>query len=491
MIRLRRTTLSPGSESSVWRRSNGLTPPNLYTNSAEALFLMEKPPASFWQLWNMSFGFLGIQFGWGLQSANMSAIYEYLGAKPDQIPVLWLAAPMTGLLVQPIIGGMSDRTWGPLGRRRPYFLVGALLASAALLLMPSSGGLWMAAGLLWVLDSSINISMEPFRAFVADLLPEQQRGQGFAVQSLFIGMGAVIASALPWTFSHWFGVSARTSASMPIPATVRYSFYLGAAAFLGAVLWTVFTTREYPPEDMEAFATMRSRRRGFVHAAREIFVAIKEMPSTMRRLAWVQVCTWMGIFCMGLYFVQAVAHNVFGAPDEKSSLYAEGTEWDGLCLSASSLVTFLAAFGLIAASRRARPKQIHTVCLLCGAAGLLSVGVIHDKYLLLLPMVGLGIATASIISMPYALLANTLPPARVGVYMGIFNLFIVLPEIAASLGLGWIMSHWLNNNRLLAVVAGGGFMLLAALLMFFVEDAPGIINPVDDMAGTLADEQAA
>ncbi len=433
---------------------------------------MEKPPASFWQIWNMSFGFLGIQFGWGLQGANMSAIYEYLGAKPDQIPVLWLAAPMTGLLVQPIIGSMSDRTWGPLGRRRPYFLVGALLASAALLLMPSSSSLWMAAGLLWVLDSSINISMEPFRAFVADLLPERQRGRGFAVQSLFIGMGSVMASALPWVFSHAFGVSSKTSAAMRIPLTVRYSFYLGALAFLGAVLWTVFTTREYPPEDMAAFTALKARRGGFAHGAREIFDAFVEMPSTMRRLAWVQMCTWLALFCIGLYFIPAVAHNVFGAVNEKSSTYADGTEWGGLCLAVSSLVTFFASFGLIYASRRARPKQIHTVCLLCGAAGLLSVGVIHDKHLLLLSMTGIGIATASILSMPYALLANSLPPTRIGVYMGIFNLFIVLPEIAASLGLGWIMNTWLHGNRMYAVVAGGFSMLLAAILMRFVEDLP-------------------
>ena len=433
---------------------------------------MEKPSASFWQIWNMSFGFLGIQFGWGLQTANMSAIYEYLGAKPDQIPLLWLAAPMTGLIVQPIIGSMSDRTWGRLGRRRPYFLVGALLASAALLLMPSCSSLWMAAGLLWVLDSCINISMEPFRAFVADLLPERQRGRGFAVQSLFIGMGSVIASALPWIFSHWFGVSSKTSVAVRIPSTVRYSFYLGALAFLGAVLWTVLTTREYPPEDMAAFTAMKAQRRGLVHGAREILAAFIEMPSTMRRLAWVQMCTWLGLFCMGLYFIPAVAHNVFGAANERSSTYSEGTEWGGLCFSVSSLVTFIAAFGLIVASRRVRPKQIHTVCLFCGAAGLLSVGVIHDKYLLLLSMTGVGIATASIISMPYALLANSLPPTRIGVYMGIFNLFIVLPEIAASLGLGWIMSRWLHGNRMYAVVAGGVSMLLAAMLMRFVKDLP-------------------
>ena len=440
---------------------------------------MKKPDLRFQQIWNMSFGFFGIQFGWGLQSANMSAIYEYLGAKPDQIPALWLAAPVTGLLVQPFIGNMSDRTWGPLGRRKPYFLVGALLASVSLFLIPFSSTLWMAAALLWVLDSSINISMEPFRAFVADMLPEHQRGRGFAMQSVFIGLGAVIASALPWMFSHWLNINARTSVAARIPDTVRYAFYLGALAFLSAVLWTVFTTREYPPENMAAFATAKTRHRGVMNGLAEIIGAIREMPSTMRRLAWVQIFTWLGIFCMGLYFIPAVAHNVFGAPDEKSALYSEGTEWGGVCFSVSSLVTLLAAFGLLFASRQVRPKQIHTVCLLCGAAGLLSVGVIHEKYLLLLSMTGVGIATASIISMPYALLANSLPPDRMGVYMGIFNMFIVLPEIAASLGFGWIMNTWLHNNRLYAVVAGGCSMLLAAVLMRFVKEMPELFDDID------------
>src|SRR3989442_14098775 len=215
--------------------------------------MIDKPRLSFWQIWNMSFGFLGIQFGWGLQMANMSAIYEYLGARPDEIPMLWLAVPLTGLLVQPVIGTMSDRTWGRLGRRRPYFLTGAILSSLALILMPNSSALWMAAGLLWILDASINISMEPFRAFVSDLLPEEQRTEGFAMQSLFIGLGAVIASALPWIMSNWFQVSSASSASRAVPLTVRYSYYIGAAAFLCAVLWTVTTTKEYPPADVESF----------------------------------------------------------------------------------------------------------------------------------------------------------------------------------------------------------------------------------------------
>ena len=253
---------------------------------------MDKPPRTFWQIWNMSFGFLGIQFGWGLQMANMSAIYEYLGARADQIPILWLAAPLTGLLVQPIIGHASDRTWGQLGRRRPYFLAGAILSSAALILMPRSSALWMAAGLLWVLDACINISMEPFRAFVADLLPEFQRTRGFAMQSLFIGLGAVVASALPYLLTNVFHVGSRGSGS--IPFTVRLSFYIGAAAFLGAVLWTIFTTPEYPPDNLAEFKKQKAERSGLISSAREILTSIGEMPRTMRQLAWVQICTWLG-----------------------------------------------------------------------------------------------------------------------------------------------------------------------------------------------------
>ncbi len=248
---------------------------------------MDKPTQSFWQIWNMSFGFFGIQFGWGLQMANMSAIYEYLGARADQIPILWLAAPLTGLIVQPIIGHASDHTWGRLGRRRPYFLTGAILSSCALILMPRSAVLWMAAGLLWILDASINISMEPFRAFVADLLPEQQRTRGFAMQSLFIGLGAVVASSLPWMLTNWFHLGAG-AAGHAIPFTVRLSFYIGAAVFLAAVLWTIATTKEYPPEDMEAFRRMKSEKRSLGTNAAEILDSIATMPKTMRQLAPVQ-----------------------------------------------------------------------------------------------------------------------------------------------------------------------------------------------------------
>ena len=429
---------------------------------------MDKPPRTFWQIWNMSFGFLGIQFGWGLQMANMSAIYEYLGARADQIPILWLAAPLTGLIVQPIIGHASDRTWGPLGRRRPYFLAGAILSSAALILMPRSSALWMAAGLLWVLDASINISMEPFRAFVADLLPESQRTRGFAMQSLFIGLGAVIASALPYLLTNVFHVG--DSHSGAIPFTVRVSFRIGALAFLGAVLWTIVTTREYPPFDLADFQKHKAEQRGLLAGAREILRSIAEMPRTMRQLAWVQIFTWLGLFCMWLYFPVAVARNIFGATDTTSSSYTAGVEWAGICFGMYSLVCFAFSFVLPALAHRLGRKVTHILCLICGGIGLLAVALIHNKFLLLFSMTGVGIAWASTLAMPYSILAGSLPPAKTGVYMGIFNFFIVIPEITASLFFGWVMAHLLHNNRLTAVVAGGIFFLLAALLTNRVED---------------------
>jgi maltose/moltooligosaccharide transporter len=427
---------------------------------------MNKQRLRFAQLWNMNFGFFGIQFGWGLQMANMSAIYEYLGAKPDQIPLLWLAAPLTGLIVQPIIGNMSDHTWCRLGRRRPYFLAGAILSSAALLVMPQSASLWMAAGLLWILDASINISMEPFRAFVADLVPESQRTQGFAMQSVFIGLGAVIASALPWLLAH-NGVGVNGAGGHAIPPAVTLSFALGAVIFLAAVLWTVVTTREYPPESYEG-----SHQRSSASRPAEILSAIREMPQTMRQLAWVQIFTWLGLFCMWLYFPVAVAHQVFGAAGPESPSYAEGVQWGGVCFAVYSAVCFVFSFALQPLARALSRPYAHGVCLFAGALGLWSVAIIHDRYLLLLSMLGVGIAWASTLSMPYAMLAGALPTNRTGLYMGIFNFFIVLPEIAASLGFGWVMNHLLGNNRLAAVLCGGGFLLLAALLARRVGDAP-------------------
>ena len=430
----------------------------------------DKPPLRFWQIWNMSFGFLGIQFGWGLQMANMSAIYEYLGARPDQIPMLWLAAPLTGLIVQPIIGNLSDHTWNRLGRRRPYFLTGAILSSLALILMPNSSALWMAAGLLWILDASINISMEPFRAFVADMLPERQRTRGFAMQSFFIGLGAVVASALPWLLTNLFHFSGGNVNGSSIPLTVKWSFYIGAGAFLGAVLWTIFRTKEYPPENLETFRVQNREKKSVKAFTREIFTAIREMPVTMKQLAWVQFFSWLGLFCMWLYFTVAIARNVYGATDTDSPLYKQGQEWAGLCFAMYSLVCFFFSFFLPGIASRIGKKWTHTLCLLCGAAGLLFVGIIHNQYLLLLSMVGVGFAWASILSMPYAILSGAIPPERTGVYMGIFNFFIVLPEILASVAFGWVMLHILDNNRIVAVTAGGFFMIIAALLTLRVKE---------------------
>ena len=432
--------------------------------------MTKKKHLSFWQIWNMSFGFLGMQFGWGLQMGNMSAIYEYLGANAHELPILWLAAPLTGLLVQPIIGYMSDRTWGPLGRRRPYFLTGALLSSAALLLMPNSSSLWMAAGLLWVMDSSINISMEPFRAFVADLLPEDQRTRGFAMQSLFIGLGDVLGFAMPWVLRHLGVMNKVGAAKNAIPETVRLSFQIGAAAFIGAVLWTVFTTKEYPPEDLESFRQNNAKKEGLFHGASEILQAIRDMPQTMRQLAWVQIFTWLGLFCMWLYFVPVVARNIFNAPNELSPLYSLGVEWGGICFAGYSMVCFIFSLMLPTVARKLGRKVTHSLCLTAGAIGLLSVGFVHSQYLLLVSMVGVGVAWASILSMPYAILAGALPTEKTGVYMGVFNFFIVIPEICTALGFGWIMKHFLHDDRLLAVMGGGVFMLLAAALVYRVHE---------------------
>ena len=494
----------------------------------------QKPTLSFWQIWNMSFGFLGIQFGWALQMANMSAIYEYLGAKPDEIPILWLAAPMTGLLVQPIIGYMSDRTWHPrLGRRKPYFLVGAILASIALLFMPNSSTIWMAAGLLWIMDASINISMEPFRAFVADMLPEKQHTRGFTMQSMFIGLGAVIASALPFLLTNVLGLTGGDDCSgsaSAVPWSVKISFYVGAVAFIGAVLYTIFTTKEYPPRDMEVFKKAKAEKSGFAVGFAEIIHCIRTMPATMRQLALVQFVTWPGLFLMWFYFGVATTRTVFqyddsltkyetyyrqykcnaneGRPTDFAALAEQtkveneedratsaemtakfvsteafaatigtnlkrrldGNEWGGICFAFYSLVTFLFSFALPGLANRFGKKRAHFICLLCGAAGLLSVGLIHDQYLLLLAMVGVGIAWTSILSMPYAILAPAVPAEKTGVYMGIFNFFIVLPEILATLGFGWVMKNLLDGNRIAAVTTGGCLLILAALLCLRVQE---------------------
>ena len=433
-----------------------------------------KPTLSYWQIWNMSFGFLGIQFGFALQNANVSRIFETLGAKVENIPILWIAAPVTGLLVQPIVGYLSDRTWNRLGRRRPYFLTGAILASLALLIMPNSPALWVAAGMLWVMDASINISMEPFRAFVGDNLPAAQRVTGFAMQSFFIGTGAVVASALPWILTNLFGVKNEAAAGQ-IPESVRLSFYLGAVVFFCAVLWTVLRSKEYSPTEMASFAENRAREDGHQRSDNRnaLITIVKDfldMPRTMRQLAWAQFFSWFALFAMWIYTTVGVTSHVYGTSDTTSALYNEGANWVGICFAFYSLVAAAVAFVIPPLARWSSPKTAHIICLVCGALGLISIYFITSPRYLLGSMVGVGIAWASILSMPYAILTGSLPPSKLGYYMGVFNFFIVIPQIVAAAVLGFIVGHFFHGEAIFALLIGGGSLLLAAALMLRVKD---------------------
>jgi maltose/moltooligosaccharide transporter len=430
-----------------------------------------KPKLSLSQIINMSVGFFGIQFGWDLQRANMGRIYENLGANPDQVPILFLAAPLTGLLVQPIIGYMSDRTWHPKwGRRRPYFMIGAILSSIALIFMPHSSSLFMAAGLLWVLDVFGNVSMEPFRAFVTDKLPDSQVNRGFIMQSLMIGLGGSIASALPWLMKNVFKIN-NTAAEGHIPENVRWSFYIGSFFFMAAVLYTVFTTKEYPPSDLAFKNKVKESNKGFGGGFNEIMNALKNMPKRMQIVSLVQFFTWPGLFLMWFYYTTAVAVNVFGGKDASDSVYAAGADFGSLTLSFYSVVTFLFALVLPSIADKLGRKLTHSLCLICGAIGLISVNWVHDKNVLFVCMIGVGIAWSSILSMPYAMLSGCLPKDKVGIYMGIFNFFIVLPEIIASLGFGWLMKNILGNNRMAAITIGGILMITAAVICYlFVKE---------------------
>lgn len=425
-----------------------------------------KPRLSFWQIWNMCFGFFGIQFGWSLQMGNMSAIYEFLGAKPEDIPGLWLAAPMTGLIIQPIIGYLSDRTWHPkLGRRRPFFLVGAILSSLALFIMPNSSTVWMAAGTLWILDSCINISMEPFRAFVADNLDEKQRSFGYAMQSMFIGAASFIAGFLPGLLVNWFGVS-RDKGAGGIPQNIMWSFYIGAAVFLSAVLYTVFRSKEYPPSDPNWKESLKKEKEAnSTNIVSEIFSAIRNMPDQMKRLAIVQFLTWPGLFLMWFYYSTGVAVDIFGGDAKTNSdVFTKGLEHANNTSAILNLVTFAFSFSIPFLVGKLGKKLTHTTCLLIGGIGLISVNFIHEPWMLYISMSMVGIAWASILSMPYSMLAGAIPQEKMGIYMGIFNFFIVLPEIIASLFFGKIMTNYLGNDRLTAVLIGGVLLCLAGIV---------------------------
>jgi maltose/moltooligosaccharide transporter len=489
--------------------------------------MSRKPELSFWQIWNMCFGFLGIQFGFALQNANVSRIFQTLGADVTDIPALWIAAPLTGLLVQPIVGYWSDRTWNRLGRRRPYFLAGAVLATLALLAMPNSPALWMAAGLLWVLDASINISMEPFRAFVGDQLPPRQRPLGYAMQSFFIGLGAIVASALPWLLAH-AGVD-NVGAADVIPDTVKYAFYIGGAVLLCSVLWTVLSTREYPPETLLGFEendghdaavpepTIDHRAMwrnaaiwcsvgiagvlliSYYRLERDLYLLagsliaygmaqawlgrshgdgmltqvlrdLHHMPDAMRRLAWVQFFSWFALFAMWIYTTAAVTEVHFGSTDPHSAAYNDGANWVGVLYAAYNGFAALAALVIPLMVRRWGLRISHLVNLWVGGVALLSFLFIRDPQWLLLSMVGVGFAWASILSLPYALLSDNLPAAKMGVYMGIFNFFIVIPQLAAASVLGMLLKTFFHSQPIWALVLGGGSLLIAGLFTLRVRE---------------------
>ena len=418
----------------------------------------------------MSFGFFGIQFGFALQNANVSRIFQTLGADIDKIGFLWVAAPLTGLLVQPIIGYLSDRTWHKRwGRRRPFFFIGAVLASIALFLMPQSTMLWMAAVLLWVLDASINISMEPFRAFVGDKLPSSQRTTGFATQTFFIGLGAVIASLLPYIFTNIFHVS-NTAPAGQIGDSIKYSFYIGAFVFFVSVLWTVLTSDELPPENIEEWKQEKTKSTGIIYAIKEITQGIFSMPKTMKQLAVVQFFTWVGFYCMWLYTTAAIAQNAYGTIDTTSKAFQDAGDWVGVMFTVYNVISAVMAFLLPILAKRIRRKYTHLICLVIGGFGLLSLIFIKSPNLLLLPMIAVGLAWASTLTMPYAILAGALPPAKMGFYMGVFNFFIVIPQLIASFVMGYLIRDVFHEQAIYALVIGGVSMVIGGILNVIVKD---------------------
>ena len=439
-------------------------------------------PLSFRELWNMSFGFFGIQFGFALQNANVSRIFQTLGADMDEISYLWIAAPATGLLVQPIIGYLSDRTWHPWwGRRRPYFFIGAILASISLFLMPNSQVLLMAALLLWIMDASINISMEPFRAFVGDKLPPFQRTEGFAMQTFFIGVGAVIASSLPYFFTNFLRVS-NTAPQGVIPDSVKFSFYIGAAVFLAAVMWTVFTTKEKPPENMDAWKEENRRSSGLKNGIVEIARGIGTMPKTMLQLAVVQFFTWTAFFCMWIYTTSAVAQNAYGTNDETSKGFQDAGDWVGIMFMIYNGVSAMAAFLLPVLAVKISRRITHMICLVIGGIGLISSLFIKNNLLLLLPMMLVGLAWASTLTMPYSILSGALPAKRMGFYMGVFNFFVVIPQLIAAALMGFLVKEVFDGQSIYALVIGGISMIVGGLLNFMVQEKK------EDDAGDIIDE---
>ncbi|MFM2425689.1 MAG: hypothetical protein RL747_1233, partial [Bacteroidota bacterium] len=440
----------------------------------------------FWQIWNMSFGFLGIQFGFALQGGNMSRIFQTLGATEDSIPMLWIAAPLTGLIVQPIIGYLSDRTWHPkLGRRRPYFLLGAVLSSLALFFVPYSSTLWMAAGFLWIMDASINISMEPFRALVADKLPNSQRSYGFVVQTLIIGVGTWVASNLPW-FMSYLGVSDKAPEGH-VPDSVIWSFAIGAIVFMGSILWSVFTTTEEPPADLEAFRKQNAESSGFFNGLIEIAHNFKSMPSVMWKLGVVQFFSWFAFFTMWSFATPALTEHVYHAAmpqhgdanfDTKNEAFNQAANIIGSSMGMYGLssMAFALLLTLITAKNGINRRLIHMLSLLAGGLGFLLMTTANEANdgILNLAFALVGITWGSILSMPYAILSSSVKPEKMGVSMGIFNMFIVIPQIVAALGgINWAYKTFLGAEIINTMVLAGIALILGALSTFMLPKQQG------------------
>jgi len=445
---------------------------------------MSKPRMTFWQIVNMNIGFFGIQFSFGLQQSSMSPIYKYLGADEASLPYLWLAGPMTGLLVQPLIGALSDRTTSRWGRRTPYFLIGAVLCSIGLLAMPYSPTLWMAASLLWILDAANNVTMEPYRAFVSDKLPASQHTLGFLTQSAFTGLGQTLAYLTP-SLLVWIGMDKDAVNGSHIPQVVVAAFLIGAVCSLVSVLWSVKTTPE-DPLPAEKLAAMRAAPGGWRHTLAEIADAVRDMPLTMKQLALVKLFQWYAMFCYWQFITLSLARTLFGTSDAASPGFRDAGLLNGQIGAFYNFVAFLAAFALVPFARRIGPHVVHAVCLLLAGAGMLAIPHIHTPVLLLVPMVGIGLAWASIMGNPYVILASSLPPERTGVYMGIFNMFIVIPMIIQIFTLPLFYRGLLGGNPENVIRLAGVLLICAAGAMRLVRyNAPGAIERTETAYGEM------
>ncbi|MER3317762.1 MAG: MFS transporter [Allomuricauda sp.] len=442
--------------------------------------MFKKRRLSFWEIWNLSFGFLGIQMGFALQNANASRILQSFGADVHELSWFWIVAPLTGLIVQPIVGHYSDKTWTRLGRRRPYFLTGALLASLGLIFMPNADmftailpSLWVGAGMLMVMDASFNIAMEPFRALIADMLPSDQRTLGYSVQTVLIGIGAVIGSWLPYALTNWVGIN-NIAAEGEVPLNLLLSFIIGAVVLVGSVAVTVFTTKEYTPEEMallnqnEEVAKAKNTTSGLL----DIFTDFAMMPLTMRQLSWVQFFSWFGLFGLWVFATPAIAEHVYGLDpnNSQSSAYQNAGDWVGILFGVYNGVSAIFAFFLPAIAKKVGRKRTHTISLIIGALGFLSIYIMPDENWLILSMIGIGVAWASILAMPYAILAGAIPPQKMGVYMGIFNFFIVIPQIVNAFIGGPMVQYIYNGQPIYALMTSGVAFLIAALLVTRVKD---------------------